>query len=176
MVETVTLAGGCFWCLEAVFNRLKGVEKVVSGYTGGTSPHPTYEDVCSGTTGYAEAVQITFNSITISLQELLEVFWKLHNPTTLNRQGNDIGTQYRSAIFYTTPEQQEKILASKKELEGSGYYSDPVVTEISPLTTFYPSETYHQNFYNNNSSHNYCRLVIDPKIEKLYKNFEKLAN
>lgn len=172
--QSIILAGGCFWCLEAIFKRLKGVLQVRSGYTGGTVSHPTYEAVCSGTTGHAEAVEITFDPTVISLETLLEIFWKLHDPTTLNRQGNDMGTQYRSAIFYT--DEQHKMIAeqSKKKIEAEHLYPDPVVTEITPRTEFYPAEESHDNFYDTHRGNMYCRLVIDPKIHKLHKDFAPL--
>jgi len=169
--ETATLAAGCFWCVEAVFGRLKGVERVVSGYTGGTVPHPTYQEVCSGTTGHAEAVQIVFDPETISFAELLDVFWHIHDPTTINRQGADIGTQYRSAIFYHDERQRKIAEESKRKADASGLRHAPIVTEIVPFLNFYPAEDYHQDYYRLNPSQPYCRLVIDPKIEKLMKNF-----
>lgn len=172
--QSIILAGGCFWCLEAIFKRLKGVIEVRSGYTGGTVPHPTYEAVCSGMTGHAEAVEIMFDPTVISLKTLLEVFWKLHDPTTLNRQGNDVGTQYRSAIFYA--DEQQKIIAeeSKKTAEEQHLYTDPIVTEITPRTDFYAAEASHDNFYDTHRGNMYCRLVIDPKIHKLSKDFSDL--
>jgi peptide-methionine (S)-S-oxide reductase len=173
-METATFAGGCFWCTEAVFQRLKGVASVISGYTGGTIENPTYEQVSGGKTGHAEAIQITFDPKIISYETLLEVFWKLHDPTTINQQGADIGTQYRSAIFYHTPEQKQKAEASKETLEQSEMYDQPVVTEIVPFTAFYKAEEHHQNFYNTNRTYGYCNIVIDPKIHKLYKDFKPL--
>jgi peptide-methionine (S)-S-oxide reductase len=173
--ETATFAGGCFWCVEAVFSRLRGVEKVVSGYTGGSVPNPTYREVCGGTTGHAEAVRIDFDPEKISFAELLDVFWRIHDPTTLNRQGSDIGTQYRSAIFYHDERQREIAERSKREAEEAGLWSDPVVTEIVPVTHFYEAEGSHQDYYRLNPYQTYCRLVIDPKIRKLQKEFaEKL--
>lgn len=172
MTETITLAGGCFWCLEAVFKRLRGIEHVQSGYCGGIVPHPSYKEVCSGTTGHAEAVQITFDNEIISLIDILEVFWKLHDPTTLNQQGNDVGTQYRSAIFYSNEEQQKIILESLETLKNSHTYNNPIVTEIVPLGIFYPAEEYHNDYFDRNREQGYCRLIIDPKIEKLYKDFK----
>jgi peptide-methionine (S)-S-oxide reductase len=174
-LEVATLAGGCFWCTEAVFKRLKGVEEVTPGYIGGDRPNPTYEAVCSGTTGHAEAVEIKFNPNIISFETLLEVFWQLHDPTTLNRQGNDVGTQYRSAIFYHNQQQKETAEASREKAAES--YDDPIVTEITEAGTFYPAETYHRDYYDSNRSQGYCRLIIDPKIQKLYKKFgDKLAD
>lgn len=169
--EVATLAGGCFWCLEAVFNELKGVEKVVSGYAGGHVKNPTYEQVCTGTTGHAEVVQITFDPQVISYVDLLNVFFTIHDPTTLNRQGADVGTQYRSAIFYHSPEQKavaEKIMA---ELNTAKIWDEPIVTEIKPLTAFYPAEEYHQQYYERNPNQGYCRVVIAPKVLKFRKQF-----
>ncbi len=169
--ETATLAAGCFWCVEAVFSRLRGVTKVVSGYTGGTVPNPTYGEVCSGKTGHAEAVQITFEPETISFAELLEIFWRTHDPTTPNRQGADIGTQYRSVIFYHNDRQREVAERSKQEAGETDPRPDPIVTEIVPFTSFYPAEESHQDYYGLNPHQSYCRLVIDPKIRKLQKEF-----
>ncbi len=171
--KVATLAGGCFWCTEAVFQRLKGVGKVVSGYTGGTVENPTYQQVCDGTTGHAEAVQITFDPAVIPYERLLDVFWRLHDPTTLNRQGADVGTQYRSAIFYHDEEQKKLAESSKEEADKAGIYPSRIVTEIVPFTKFYEAEGYHQNFYNENSDYPYCRIVIDPKIQKLMKDYKK---
>jgi peptide-methionine (S)-S-oxide reductase len=167
--EIATLAGGCFWCLETIFKELKGVEKVESGYSGGHIEDPTYHQVCTGTTGHAEAVQITFNPQDVSYKELLEVFFSIHDPTTLNRQGADIGTQYRSAIFYHTPEQQQIAQSLIKELESSGLWDEPIVTELSPFETFYVAEDYHQGYYEQNPNQPYCRAVITPKVLKFRK-------
>ncbi len=172
MTETITLAGGCFWCLEAVFKRLRGIEHVQSGYCGGTVPHPSYKEVCTGTTGHAQAIQISFDKSIISLNTILEIFWKLHNPTTLNKQDYDIGTQYRSAIFYSNEDQKKIILESLETLKSNHTYSDPIVTEIAPLEIFYPAEEYHNDYFDRNREQGYCRLIIDPKIEKLYKDFK----
>jgi peptide-methionine (S)-S-oxide reductase len=173
--ETADLAAGCFWCVEAVFSRLRGVEKVVPGYTGGSVPNPTYHEVCSGTTGHAEAVRITFDPDTISFAELLEVFWRTHDPTTLNRQGADAGTQYRSAIFYHDERQRKIAERSKQEAGKANLWPDPIVTEIVPAAGFYEAEDYHRDYYRMNPHQSYCRLVIDPKIRKLQKEFsEKL--
>lgn len=173
--ETATLAAGCFWCVEAVFSRLRGVEKVISGYAGGSVPSPTYSEVCSGATGHAEAVQITFDPDAISFADLLDVFWRTHDPTTLNLQGADVGTQYRSAIFYHDEVQRETAERSRREAEEAGLWPDPIVTEIVPFTTFYEAEGYHQDYYRLNPYQPYCRLVIDPKIRKLQNEFaEKL--
>ena len=169
--ETATLAGGCFWCTEAVFTRLKGVDRVISGYAGGRTARPTYRDVCTGTTGHAEAVQVVFDPEVISFADLLEVFWRTHDPTTLNRQGADTGTQYRSAIFCHDDRQREIALRSKKAAEAALIWPDPIVTEIVPFTTFYPAEEYHQNYYHYNRMQGYCVMVIDPKIRKLQKEF-----
>ncbi|HVZ58300.1 MAG TPA: peptide-methionine (S)-S-oxide reductase MsrA [Patescibacteria group bacterium] len=173
--EVATVAGGCFWCLEAIFKRLMGVESVISGYSGGSMDNPSYDKVSMGTTNHAEAIQITFDPQVISYQTLLDVFWHLHDPTTLNRQGADVGTQYRSVIFYHNDEQRKIAEASKEELEKSGVYKDPVVTQIVPFEKFFKAEGYHQDYYEKNASSNqYCRIVIDPKITKLYKNYHEL--
>ena len=169
--EIATLAGGCFWCLEAVFNDLRGVEKVVSGYAGGSLPNPSYQEVCMGTTGHAEVVQISFNPNETSFKELLEVFFTIHDPTTLNRQGADAGTQYRSAIFYHSPEQSEVAEQVIKELEAERIWDDPIVTEVTPLETFYPAEGYHQQYYEQNPNQPYCRAVVAPKVAKFRKLF-----
>ena len=166
-----TFANGCFWCTEAVFTRIKGVKSVISGYSGGALENPSYDQVCSGTTGHAEAAQIEFDSEIISFEKLLDVFWDTHDPTTLNRQGNDVGTQYRSAIFYHNEEQKQIAEKSKKELEENHVYDDPIVTEIVPLTNFYPAEDYHKRYYDQNNNAPYCRYVINPKVEKLSKNY-----
>lgn len=173
MVQTATLAGGCFWCTEAIFKRLKGVLSVKPGYAASQVPHPSYKQVCTGTTGAAEAIQITYDPAIISYETLLEIFWATHDPTTLNRQGNDVGTQYRSAIFYHDDEQKRIALASKQALEKSGVYNNPVVTEISAFTNFYPAEEYHENYYDNNRFQPYCMLVIDPKVKKLLKTYQR---
>jgi len=170
-METATLAAGCFWCVEAVFGRLRGVEQVVSGYAGGNVANPTYQEVCGGATGHAEAVQITFDPEQISFAELLEVFWRTHDPTTLNRQGADAGTQYRSAVFYHDDRQREIAERSQREADAAGLWPDPIVTEIVPFTSFYPAENYHQDYYRLNRHQPYCRIVIDPKISKLQKAF-----
>src|ERR671922_1420320 len=164
--ETATLAGGCFWCLEAAFQQLKGVEQVQSGYAGGHVPNPSYEQVCTGTTGHAEVVQITFDPAVVSFDELLHVFFTIHDPTTLNRQGGDVGTQYRSAIFYHTPQQRAIAAEVIRELEAEGLWEDPVVTELTPFTTFYPAESYHQDYFNQNPYQPYCAAVIAPKVAK----------
>jgi len=173
--ETATFGAGCFWCTEAVFQQLKGVHSVVSGYSGGMTKNPTYEQVCSGATGHAEVIQVTFDPKAISYPELLEVFWKTHDPTTLNRQGNDFGTQYRSAIFYHNEEQQRLAEHYKKELDASGAFSAPIVTEITPFDEFYPAEDYHQKYFDANPRQPYCAAIIRPKVDKVRKVFaEKL--
>ncbi|MFW5760917.1 MAG: peptide-methionine (S)-S-oxide reductase MsrA [Cyclobacteriaceae bacterium] len=171
-LKLATFGSGCFWCTEAVFQRLKGVEKVVSGYTGGKIKNPTYREVCSGLTGHAEVIQIFYDPQIISYEELLEVFWKTHDPTTLNRQGNDVGTQYRSVVFYHNDEQKKLAEHYKMELEKEGVFSGPIVTEISPATDFYAAEDYHQNYYNENISQPYCSYIIAPKLDKLEKVFK----
>jgi peptide-methionine (S)-S-oxide reductase len=169
--QVATFGTGCFWCTEAVFQELKGVVKVYSGYMGGHLANPSYEEVCSGSTGHAECLQVFFDPEVLSYDELLEVFWESHDPTQLNRQGNDIGTQYRSAIFYHTEEQREKAEHYKTQLDKEGAYPNPIVTEITPATTFYPAEDYHQDYYNNHGSQPYCYIVIRPKVEKFEKAF-----
>ncbi|HZK97472.1 MAG TPA: peptide-methionine (S)-S-oxide reductase MsrA [Prolixibacteraceae bacterium] len=169
--KTVVFAGGCFWCTEAIFNELKGVQKVVSGYSGGKIANPTYEQVCTGRTGHAECTQITYDPTQITFAELLEVFWMTHDPTTLNRQGADSGTQYRSAIFYTDEDQKLEAIAYKAKLEKEKIWSAPIVTEITKFEKFYPAENYHQEYYQNNPNQGYCRIVITPKIEKFKKIF-----
>lgn len=171
MTELATFASGCFWCTEAIFKRLKGVISVTSGYSGGKRENPSYEQVSTGATGHAESIQIEFDPSIIPYQHLLEIFWHTHNPTTLNQQGGDIGTQYRSEIFYHTEEQKRIAEDSKKELENSGVYKDPIVTEIVPFTNFYPAENYHKDYYDKNKTAPYCTFVIDPKIQKLLKEF-----
>lgn len=172
-MEKATFASGCFWCTEAIFKRLRGVETVVSGYSGGETENPTYDDVSSGTTGHAECIQVTFDPSVISYESLLDVFFATHDPTTPNRQGNDVGTQYRSAIFYHTDEQKEQALAAKEKLGQSGKYQDPVVTQIVEFTNFYPAEEHHKDYYDSNRSAPYCMFVIDPKIRKLMEHFKE---
>lgn len=171
-LDTATFAEGCFWCTEAFFQQLKGVEKVVSGYSGGHVPNPTYEQVCTGTTGHAEASEIIYDPSVISYDQLLEAFWESHDPTTLNRQGNDVGTQYRSVIFYRNEAQKQKAEAYKQKLNASGAFSAPIVTAIEPLKNFYPAERYHQDYYENNPNQPYCQMVIRPKLEKFRKVFK----
>ena len=167
--ETITLAGGCFWCLEAVFRQLAGVEQVVSGFMNGHLENPTYKAVCNGDTGHAEVIQITFDPEVISVQTLLQVFFASHDPTTLNRQGNDVGTQYRSGIFFHSPEQQKIAQAVIAELDAAKIWDRPIVTEVEPARFFYPAEDYHQDYFANNQMQPYCQLVIRPKVEKIQK-------
>lgn len=171
-LDTATFGAGCFWCIEAVFQEVKGVVSVTSGYTGGTTKNPTYEEICTGRTGHAEVARIVFDTTLVSFDELLEIFWQTHDPTTLNQQGNDVGTQYRSAVFYHNEEQRSKAEHYKKQLDASGAWDKPLVTEITPLGEFYPAENYHQNYYRNNPNQGYCRYVIQPKMEKFRKVFK----
>jgi len=171
MTATATLAGGCFWCLEAAFQQLKGVNSVTSGYAGGTVPHPTYEAVCTGRTGHAEVAQVEFDPAVISYRDLLDVFFTIHDPTTLNQQGADVGTQYRSAIFYDSPEQERVARDVIAQLEATHVWDDPIVTEVVPLDVFYPAESYHRDYYNRNQNQPYCRAVIAPKVAKLRQHF-----
>ena len=171
-MEVATFAGGCFWCTEAVFLEIKGVEKVVSGYIGGTTKNPTYKDICTGETGHAEAIQITFNPNEVAYEDLLEVFFATHDPTTLNRQGADVGTQYRSEIFYHSEAQKTKAENYIQLLEKEKLYDKKIVTKVSPASVFYNAEEYHQNYYNQNSSQGYCQMVIAPKLEKLRKYYK----
>lgn len=170
-LKTVTFGAGCFWCTEAVFLSVKGVTKVVSGYSGGKVKNPTYREVCSGLTGHAEVTQITYDPKQVSYTDLLEIFWNTHDPTTLNRQGADEGTQYRSVIFYNDESERKIAEAYKKQLDESHVYKNPIVTEISPLTNFYPAEDYHQNYYALNPNQGYCQYVIRPKVEKFKSHF-----
>ncbi len=170
-LDTITVGAGCFWCVEAVFQRLEGVEKVISGYSGGAKPNPSYKEVCTGTTGHAEVCQITYNPKKVTIPEILEVFWKTHDPTTLNRQGNDAGTQYRSVIFYHNDEQKRLAEEYKKKLEVAKIWDNPIVTEISAAQAFYKAEDYHQNYFNENGYQPYCAVVIRPKVEKFAKIF-----
>lgn len=169
--EIATLAGGCFWCVEAVFDRLKGVESVTSGYMGGATENPTYEQVCTGRTGHAEVIQIAFDPTVIGFGDLLDVFLTTHDPTTLNRQGNDVGTQYRSAIFCHSSEQERIAREKITEWTAAGYFPRPIVTEVTAATTFYPAEGYHQNYYAENPTQAYCNAVIPPKLKKLREKF-----
>lgn len=172
-LDTATFANGCFWCTEAIFEELDGVFSATSGYTGGHTQNPTYKEVCTGETGHAECIQVVYDPAVISFDELLEVFWATHDPTTLNRQGNDIGTQYRSGVFYHSEAQRVKAQAYKEALDKSGAWDRPIVTEITPFTVFYPAEDYHQQYFEvNGSSNSYCQYVIQPKLEKFRKVFE----
>lgn len=170
-LEKATFGSGCFWCSEAIYERVDGVVSVTSGYAGGTVENPTYEQVCTGTTGHAEVIQITYDHRIINYDALLEIFWKTHDPTTLNRQGNDVGTQYRSVIFYHNEKQKQLAEKYKFELDKSGAWDNPIVTQIVPFTTFYKAEGYHQDYYENNPSQGYCAFVIAPKVEKFEKVF-----
>ena len=175
-LEKATLGAGCFWCVEAVFQSLKGVCRAESGYAGGTAHRPSYQQVCSGTTGHAEVVQVTFDPGVISFAELLRVFWRTHDPTTLNRQGADVGSQYRSAIFHHGDEQKVTAEKSREETDASGLWPDPIVTEITPFTNFYAAEEYHQKFYLLNPDQPYCRVVIDPKLRKFKEEFRSILD
>jgi peptide-methionine (S)-S-oxide reductase len=170
-VELATFGAGCFWCTEAVFQNVKGVSKAVSGYAGGKVKNPTYREICTGLTGHAEVTQITFDPSKVSFEELLEVFWNTHDPTTLNRQGADEGTQYRSVVFYHTDEQRKAAENYKSQLEASKVFKNPIVTEISPLPDYYPAENYHQNYFDLNPNQSYCQYVVRPKVEKFKKQF-----
>jgi peptide-methionine (S)-S-oxide reductase len=169
--ETATLGGGCFWCLEAVFENLRGVERVVSGYAGGEVANPSYEQVCTGATGHAEVVQISFDPSVVSYREVLEVFFGLHDPTTPNRQGMDVGTQYRSAIFYHSPEQRRVAEETIAEVNAAGVWGRPIVTQVVPFREFYPAENYHQGYFRNNPNQGYCQAVVGPKVAKFRKQF-----
>lgn len=171
-METITLAGGCYWCVEAVYENLVGVQSAISGYAGGKTKNPSYEDVSTGRSGYAEVVQITYDKNVTNLDEIFKVFFTVHDPTTLNRQGADVGTQYRSAIFYKNETQKKAALAIINDLKKAKVYDNPVVTTLEPLTTFYKAESYHQNYYQNNKSQPYCKMVIQPKMEKFEKLFK----
>ena len=173
-METATLAGGCFWCIETIFDDLKGVDKVVSGYSVGKVKDPSYEQVCTGTTGHAEVVQITFDPSVISYETLLDVFFHIHNPTTLNRQGADVGTQYRSAIFYHNEEQKKTAESEIDKINKSGLWDAPIVTEVTPFDVFYDAEAYHQDYYNQNKDKSYCSIVIAPKVSKFFKEYKHL--
>lgn len=170
--DTATFGTGCFWCTEAIFQQVDGVIKVTSGYAGGQTENPDYKEVCTGTTGHAECLNIVYDSSKISFDELLEIFWQVHDPTTLNRQGNDVGTQYRSVVFYHNEEQKVKVEKYKTELDKSGAWDKPIVTTLEPFTRFYPAEDYHQNYYNDNPGQGYCQFVIRPKVEKFQKVFK----
>lgn len=172
--EVATLGAGCFWCVEALYSKLDGVIKVESGYSGGTVKNPTYREVCDGNTGHAEVIQVTFNPSKVSFAQILEVFFKTHDPTTLNRQGADIGTQYRSVIFYHSDKQKKTAEEIKQKLNGAGLWNDPIVTAIDPFIVFFKAEDYHQDYYSNNKNQPYCRMVITPKMEKFEKLFKEI--
>ena len=171
-LETITLGGGCYWCVEAVYENLDGVKSVVSGFSGGKVANPTYEDVCTGTTGHAEVVQVTYDKTKTDINEIFQVFFMVHDPTTLNRQGADVGTQYRSVIFYKTEEQKKAAQSIIAELNKAKVYNSPIVTKVEPFKVFYKAEDYHQNYYANNKNQPYCKMVIQPKIEKFEKVFK----
>lgn len=171
-MDTATFGTGCFWCTEAIFQQVEGVIKVSSGYSGGYSENPTYKEVCTGTTGHAECLNIVYDPAKVSFDELLEMFWQVHDPTTLNRQGADVGTQYRSVVFFHNEEQKANVEKYKAELDKSGAWDNPVVTTLEPFTKFYPAEDYHQNYYNDNKGEGYCQFVIRPKVEKFEKVFK----
>ena len=173
--DTITFGSGCFWCTEAIFQQVPGVEKVTSGYSGGHVINPTYEQVCEKNTGHVEVCQLVYDPSKVTVDELLEVFWQTHDPTTMDRQGNDVGPQYRSAVFYHNEEQRKKAEFYKAELDKSGSFAKPIVTVIEPFKNFYPAEDYHQNYYNNNSNQPYCYFVIKPKLEKFQKVFKSKA-
>lgn len=171
-IEVATLGNGCFWCTEAVFQLVKGVTKVESGYSGGDTENPNYKDICTGTTNHAECLNVSFDTTIVSFEDILKVFWESHDPTTPNRQGNDVGTQYRSIIFYHNEKQKETAETFKAQLNKSGTFKNPVVTLIEPFTKFYKAEDYHQNYYNDNKFASYCQFVVRPKVEKYLKNLE----
>jgi peptide-methionine (S)-S-oxide reductase len=175
-LETATFGSGCFWCTEPMFQKLRGVKSAVSGYTGGQVPNPTYEAICTGRTGHAEVVQVTFDPTIISFDDLLRVFWRTHDPTTLNQQGHDVGTQYRSAVFYHSDEQRETAEKYKAQLDASKVFGAPIVTEITKFDKFYPAEAYHQKYYDQNPGAGYCAMVIRPKVEKFNKEFAELLD
>jgi peptide-methionine (S)-S-oxide reductase len=175
-LEKITFGAGCFWCVEAVFQRVKGVKSVTSGYMGGKMKNPTYREVCSGLTGHAEVCQLSYDPAEVSVATLLEIFWQTHDPTTLNRQGADTGTQYRSAVFFHTPEQQKEANAWKQKLNESRVFPNPIVTEITPASEFYVAEDYHQNYFNENGTEPYCQIVIKPKMDKFLKAFKSKLN
>ncbi|MHA8062802.1 peptide-methionine (S)-S-oxide reductase MsrA [Aquirufa aurantiipilula] len=175
-LETITFGAGCFWCVEAVYQRVKGVHSVVSGYMGGKMKNPSYRDVCTGLTGHAEVCQLTYDPKVVSFETLLEIFWQTHDPTTLNRQGADVGTQYRSAIFYHTPAQKAAADQWKQNLNAKKVFPNPIVTEIVAESTFYPAEDYHQDYFNQNGEEPYCKIVIKPKMDKFLKAFKDKLN
>lgn len=173
-METAVLGGGCFWCLEAVFEQMQGVKQVISGYCGGRKPNPTYAEVCQGDTGHAEVVEIQFDPVVVSFQDLLKVFFAIHDPTTLNRQGNDVGTQYRSVIFFQSPEQEREAKQLISELEQRQIWDAPIVTQLVPAEPFYPAENYHQEYFRHNPEQGYCAFVVGPKVAKFRKRFTPL--
>jgi len=172
-IEIATLANGCFWCTEAIYKRIKGIESVLPGYSGGSVENPSYDQVCGGNTGHAESIQIKFDPNIISFEKILDIFWHTHDPTTLNRQGNDVGTQYRSAIFYHNEKQKEIAERSRNNVEKEKYYKDPIVTEITPFKNFYVAEQYHKDYFDDNQGEPYCNYIINPKIQKLLKQYDK---
>ena len=172
-LKTIILGGGCFWCTEAVYQDLKGIIKTESGYTGGMMKNPSYKDICTGTTGHAEVIKITYDPSIITLKDIIDIFWHVHDPTTINRQGNDAGTQYRSVIFYATEEEKQIAEKSKFEAQTQKIWSDPIVTTLEPLSVFYKAEDYHQNYFNTNPNQGYCVYVINPKVEKFRKEFKE---
>lgn len=173
-LQTATFGAGCFWCIETIFSRLIGVDSVISGYTGGDNENPTYDEVCSGSTNHAEVVKVEFDPSLVSYETLLQVFFTIHDPTTLNRQGNDVGSQYRSVAYFEDDEQKAAILAAIETLTASREFSDPIVTEVSPTTTFYAAESYHQNYFENNLENRYCQLVVAQKVQKFLATFAHL--
>ncbi len=173
-MDTITLGAGCFWCVEAIFDDIKGVESVVSGYAGGTIKNPSYKEVCTGRTGHAEVCQLVYDAEVVSLAKLLEVFWQVHDPTTLNRQGGDVGTQYRSAIFYQNEEQKEVATKILNKLNEEQVFVNPIVTEITPIQSFYPAEDYHQDYFELNGDNPYCKAVVRPKLDKFKKTFSEI--
>lgn len=173
-MDTITLGAGCFWCVEAIFQGIKGVESVVSGYSGGSIKNPSYKEICTGKTGHAEVCQLTYDPEIVSLAKILEVFWQTHDPTTLNRQGGDVGTQYRSAIFYHTEAQKEIAADIFNKLDDAGAFTNPIVTEVSEIANFYPTEDYHQDYFDVNGEQPYCSAVISPKVEKFKKTFSEI--
>lgn len=174
--EQIILGGGCFWCLEALYTKVQGVTQVISGYAGGTIKNPTYTQVCNGTTGYIEVVQVTFDPANISLEIILDMFWHMHDPTSVNKQGSDVGEQYRSAIFFTNDAQLPIIIASKEAIDASGYFTQPIVTIVKALDIFYPAENYHQNYYEQNPNQPYCRIIIDPKLRTFINQYSEYLN
>lgn len=175
-LKTIYLGGGCFWCTEAVFQRIRGIIKVTSGYSGGNKLNPTYEEVSSGSTGHAEVIEVIYDESIVSLQTILDIFFEIHDPTSLNRQGNDIGSQYRSIILVTNPDQLALVFKNIQNINDSGRYNSPVVTEVKKFESFYPAEGYHQNYYNENKNYPYCQIIISPKLDKIYEEFSSLID